>query len=78
MENKKYDFYDVYEFGSNELCNTIQAESNIKVNKYGYKLMGYLDRTNDCIVFDGKEMRKITIEQFINFSRERKLNYILK
>jgi len=62
----------------NEIIELIQTTPNIEVNKYGYKLMGWFDDNhNNCIIFDGKKNIQMTYEQFVNFSRERKLSFIL-
>ena len=56
----------------------IDLEPNTEVNNYGYKLMGYLNTNKEkCLVFDGKNCIVMSVEEFMNFSRERKLQFIL-
>ena len=76
MEDKKLsDVIDTY----GNIVELIVTEPNIKVNKYGYKLMGYLYKDKEKpLVFDGKSCIMMSVEEFINFSRERKLQFILK
>ena len=61
------------------IVGKIQTVPNIEVNEYGYKLMGWFDDNhNNCIIFNGEKTIQMSSDEFINFTRERKLNFILK
>jgi len=63
------------------------SKPNYEINEYGYKFMGRLSgmscQSKDIenypsnVIFDGETIRLMTDEEYSNFSRERKLKYIL-
>ena len=73
-------YYDIFHFGEEDPCELIEGEPNINIdiNEYGYKLMGHLyNNPDNFLVFDGKSCIWMSEEQYINFTRNRKLNNIL-
>ena len=81
---KLINYYDVYEYGNTdgESCELIEAEKNIDINEFGYKLMGHLPSNGKyygerVVVFDGEKITLMSDEQFVNFEREIKLKCIL-
>jgi hypothetical protein len=77
------EYYDVYEYGGDgEPCELIEAEKDIEVNEFGYKLMGHLPSNGKyyserVVIYDGEKVTLMSDEQFVNFEREIKLKNIL-
>lgn len=57
------------------LCRNLEKPYILNDNT---KIYPYINGIETPLVFDGKRMILMTHEQFINFTRERKLNFILK
>lgn len=47
------------------------------INEYGYTLCWLTDESNEYVVFYNKKYFLMTEEQYLNFTRERKLKKIL-
>ena len=59
-----------------DLINS-SSKPNYEINEYGYKFMGQLPSGNVIVIFDSEKLIVMTNEEYLNFSRERKLKFIL-